>query len=256
MRRFLTPLTLLSVIAASSLAAQVQVNNADIWLSASQPTATFTVSNEGTDATQFTLTDGDWDRAPNGDNRFFPAGSTPSSCERALTVFPRQLRLAGGTTQTVRVAVNPDSLPPRACWSIIFVESEAGTGTTASASIRYVARIGVKVYFTPAQTVTLAEVVDFVQAPKVAPTDSDAVDFTVRNTGTRPVSLHGSVELRRQDNFVVQRVLVDAIPVLPGATRTIHTAFTKPLPGTYVALAVFDYGDSEDLAAQAPVEIR
>jgi hypothetical protein len=114
----------------------------------------------------------------------------------------------------------------------------------------------VKVYYTPAQTVTLAEVEGFVQAPKSTPTDSDAVNFTVRNTGTRPVTLHGSVELRRPDNFVVQRALVDAIPVLPGATRTIHTPFTRPLPGTYIALAVFDYGGSEDLAAQAAVEIR
>lgn len=256
MRRTLAFLTLLSMLAAPALAAQVQVNNADLWLTATQPTATFTVSNEGTEATQFTLSDGDWNRTDNGDNRFFPAGSTPTSCERGLTVFPRQLRLAAGTTQTVRVAINPDSLPARACWSIIFVESEAGNGPTAAASIRYVARIGVKVYYTPPQTVTLAEVVDFVQAPKAAPTDSDAVNFTIRNTGTRPVTLHGSVELRRSDNFVVQRVLVDAIPVLPGATRTIHTCFTKPLPGSYVALAVFDYGGSEDLAAQTPVEIH
>lgn len=256
MRRILAGLTLLSALAASPLTAQVQVNNADIWLSATQSTGTFTVLNDGTDAVQFTLTDGDWDRAADGANRFYPAGSTPTSCERGLTVFPRQLRLAAGNSQTVRISLNPDSLPARSCWSIIFVESEAGTGTQGNASVRYVTRIGVKVYYVPPQTVTQAEVMDFVQATKASPADSEAVELTVRNTGSRQVSLHGSVELRRPDNFVVQRILVDAIPVLPGATRTIHTNFSKPMPGAYVALAVFDYGGGEDLAAQTPVEIR
>lgn len=256
MRRILAGLTLLSAIAATPLGAQVQVNNAELWLSAGQPTSTFTVSNEAPTAVQFTLTDGDWDRTEDGSNRFYPAGSTPTSCERGLTVFPRILRLPAGTSQGVRVSINPDSLPARACWSIIFVESGAGEGSQGNASIRYVTRIGVKVYYTPPQTVTQAEVVDFVQATKAAPADSDAVDLTVRNTGTRQVNVHGSVELRRADNFVVQRVLVDGVPVLPGATRTIHVNFPKTLPGAYVALAVFDFGGSEDLAAQAPVEIR
>lgn len=256
MRRILVAAVLMGVLDVLPATAQVQVNNADLWLTTAQPAGTFTVSNEGNDPIQFTLEDGDWDRGDDGSNRFLPAGSTPTSCERALQVFPRQLRLAPHTTQTVRVALNVDSLPPRACWSIIFVQTEAGGGQQASASIRYVTRIGVKVYYVPARTVTLAEVVDFAQAAKAAPADSDAVDFTVRNTGTRPISVHGTVELRRADNFVVQRVIVDQIPILPSATRKIHVTLPATQPGSYVALAVFDYGGDEDLAAQAPVEIR
>lgn len=256
MRRILATVALLSTFGALPAVAQIQVNNADLWLSATQPASTFTVSNEGTENLQFTLEDGDWDRADDGANRFLAAGSTPTSCERAMQVFPRQLRLAPGTSQTVRVTLNPDSLPARACWSIIFVQTETGGGTQGNASVRYVSRVGVKVYFVPAHTVTLAEVTDFSQAVKTTPTDSDAVELSVRNTGTRPISLHGTVEIRRPDNFVVQRMIVDAIPVLPSAERKIHIAFTRPLPGTYIALAVFDYGADEDLAAQAPVEIR
>lgn len=256
MRRILVAAVLASVIGALPATAQVQVNNADLWLSASQPTGTFSVTNEGTDVLQFTLEDGDWDRTDDGTNRFLPPGSTPTSCERGLQVFPRQLRLSPGTTQTVRVSLAVDSLAARSCWSIIFVQTETGGGGQANASIRYVSRVGVKVYYVPARTVTLAEVADFAQAAKATPADSNAVELTVRNTGTRPISLHGTVEIRRPDNFVVQRIVVEAIPVLPSAVRKIHVNIPTVLPGTYVALAVFDYGGDEDLAAQAPVEIR
>jgi hypothetical protein len=78
----------------------------------------------------------------------------------------------------------------------------------------------------------------------------------VRNVGTRPVSIGGTVEIRRADNFVVARVPVEPIPVLPAALRRIRVNLPAILPGAYVALAVFDYGADEDLAAQTPVENR
>src|ERR1041385_5525163 len=109
MRRILVAMMLAGGVGALPAAAQVQVNNADLWLSASQPTGTFSVTNEGTELLQFTLEDGDWDRTDDGTNRFLPPGSTPTSCERGLQVFPRQLRLAPGTTQTVRVALAADA---------------------------------------------------------------------------------------------------------------------------------------------------
>jgi len=238
------------------LQAQMRVDNADLWLTASASVGTFTVANEGTEVLQFTLENADWDRAEDGANRFYPAGSTPSSCERALEVFPRQLRLTAGASQTVRVSLRADSLPSRACWSLVFVQTEPPQAQQRSSAVRYVTRIGVKIYYTPPQTVTLAEIEGFVQLPKVAPQDSNAVELAVRNTGTRPVGLEGTVEIRRADNFVVARIPVETIPVLPAALRRIRVNLPKLDPGVYVALAVFDYGADEDLAAQTPVEIR
>src|SRR6478609_3423123 len=238
------------------LQAQMRVDNADLWLTATASVGTFTVTNEGTDILQFTLEDADWDRADDGANRFFPAGSTPSSCERALQVFPRQLRLTPGASQTVRVSLRADSLPSRACWSLVFVQTEPPSAQNRASAIRYVTRIGVKIYYTPPQTITLAEVEGFVQLPKATPQDSAAVELAVRNVGTRPVGVGGTVEIRRADNFVVAKVLVEPIPVLPAALRRIRVSLPTLLPGSYIALAVFDYGADEDLAAQTPVEIR
>lgn len=246
----------LVALTGAPLQAQMRVDNADLWLTAGAPVGTFTVTNEGTEVLQFTLENADWDRADDGTNRFYPAGSTPSSCERALEVFPRQLRLTAGASQTVRVSLRPDSLPSRACWSLIFVQTEPPQAQQRGTAIRYITRIGVKIYFNPAQTVTLAEVEGFVQLPKAAPTDSAAVELAVRNTGTRPISLGGTVEVRRADNFVVARVQVEPVPVLPSSLRRLRVNLPHLDPGTYIALAVFDYGADEDLAAQTPLEIR
>src|ERR1041385_2994105 len=122
MRRILVAMMLASVVGAVPAVAQVQVNNADLWLSATQPTGTFSVTNEGTEVLQFTLEDGDWDRTDDGPNRFLAPASTQTSCKRGLQVIQRHLRITPGTAQTVRVSLATDSLPPRACWSIIFVQ--------------------------------------------------------------------------------------------------------------------------------------
>lgn len=237
------------------LRAQMQVDNAEIWLTTGQLTGAFTVTNAASGALQFNLVDGDWDRAEDGQNRFFPAGSTPNSCERALEVFPRQLRLAPGASQQVRVSLRADSLPSRACWSIVFVESEPPV-TQDRVGVRFVTRIGVKLYYNPAETVRLAEMVEFVQLAKAAPADSDAVELGFRNIGTRPVNLGGSVEIRRADNFIVGRVPLEPIPVLPSALRIVRVTLPKLQPGAYIALGSFDFGGDEDLVGQTPVVIR
>jgi P pilus assembly chaperone PapD len=256
----MTRLNVMAMVAVAligtPLQAQMRVDNADLWLTATASVGTFTVTNEGTDVLQFTLENADWDRADDGANRFYPAGSTPSSCERALEVFPRQLRLTPGASQTVRVSLRADSLPSRACWSLIFVQTEPPSAQSRSSAIRYITRIGVKIYYTPPQTVTLAEIEGFVQIPRDAPRDSNAVELAVRNVGTRAIAIDGTVEIRRADNFVVAKIPVEAIPVLPAALRRIRVNLPQLLPGNYIALAVFDYGADEDLAAQTPVEIR
>lgn len=237
------------------LHAQMQVDNAEIWLTTGQLNGLFTVTNAATGALQFNLVNGDWDRADDGQNRFYPAGSTPNSCERALEVFPRQLRLAAGASQQVRVSLRADSLPSRACWSIVFVESEPPV-TQERVGVRFVTRIGVKIYYNPAESVQLAEMVEFVQLPKAAPADSDAVELAFRNIGTRPIMLGGSVEVRRADNFVVGRIPLDPIPVLPSALRVVRVTLPTLQPGAYIALGSFDFGGDEDLVGQTPVVIR
>lgn len=247
----------LATLLAGPARAQVMVDNAELWFEGGRTVASFNVANEGTTAAQFTLQTGDWDRLDDGTNRFFAPGTTPSSCERALEVFPRQLRIAPGGSQTVRVTLKSDSLPSRACWSIIFVQPEAPPTTGARTSVAYITRIGVKVYYLPAQTVNLVELQGFVQTTPQAPGDSAAIAATFENKGTRPASISGTVEIRRADNFTVANVAVGPVPILPGASRVIRIPLPAGvLPGTYVALGVFDYGADEDLAAQAPVQVR
>lgn len=245
----------LVTLTVAPLGAQMRVDNAELWLTTGQLVGSFAVTNEGQEPIQFTLEHGDWDRGDDGTNRFFAPGSTPSSCERALEVFPRQLRVPAGETQSVRVSLRPDSLPSRACWSIVFVQTEPPQSQRSTSMVRYITRIGVKVYYNPALSVVLAEVEDFRQLTPRAAGDSTAVELAVRNIGTRQVTLNGKVEIRRADNFPVASVVVDPTPILPGAARRIRIALPKLQAGAYVALAIFDYGADEDLAAQTPVVI-
>lgn len=137
----------------------------------------------------------------------------------------------------------------------MFVESEPSAAQDRT-GVRFVTRIGVKIYYNPAETVRLAEMVEFVQQPKAAPADSDAVELAFRNIGTRPVSIGGSIEVRRADNFVVGRVPLDPIPMLPSALRILRVSLPKLQPGAYIALGSFDFGGDEDLVAQTPLVIR
>lgn len=245
----------LVTLAVAPLGAQMRVDNAELWLTTGQLVGSFAVTNEGPEPLQFTLEQGDWDRTDDGTNRFYPAGTTPNSCERALEVFPRQLRVPAGETQSVRVSLRADSLPSRACWSIVFVQTEPAQTQRVNPVVRYITRIGVKVYFNPAQSVVLAEVEDFRQLTPAAPGDSVVVELSLRNIGTRQVTLNGKVEIRRPDNFLVTTISVDPTPVLPGAARRVRVALPSIQTGAYVALAIFDYGADEDLVAQTPVVI-
>lgn len=246
-----------ALLIAGRANAQMMVDNAELWFEGGRTVMTFNVANEGTVANQFSIQTGDWDRSDDGTNNFLPPGTTPTSCERALEVFPRQMRIAPGGSQTVRVSLKPDSLPSSACWSIIFVQPEAPGAAGRTTSVQYITRIGVKVYYLPAQTVTLVEMSDFSQRPAATAGDSVAVQARFDNRGTRPASIRGSIEIRRADNFVVATIPVEPVPVLPGASRVIRTFLPRTLlPGSYVALGVFDYGADEDLAGQAPVVIR
>ena len=256
MRVWIGLLALLVVAPAAPLGAQVRVDNADIRFGPGNTVAIVNVSNESATTGQFTLSNGDWDRRDDGGNRFFAPGTTPNSCERGLEVFPRQLRLAPNESQAVRVTLHSDSLTARTCWSIIFVQPETPP-STAAIGVRMVTRIGIKVYYIPARSVLLAEVVDFRQDSSAAPGDTAHIVVTVRNTGTAPVALTGSIEIRRADNFTVGTIPVDQVPILPGALRTLRLALPASiLPGSYVALGVLDYGGDEDLAAQAPIVVK
>jgi len=253
---------------AAPLAAQISVDQAELFLAPQQLTAgsaSFNVRNESPNVVEASVYLEDWDRAENGDNRFVPSGSLPQSCAPYLKVFPLSLRLPPGASQTVRLNVEGADSLAATCWSIVFVESGRGA-TPSSRNITYVMRIGVKVYITPPGLGRDGEIEEMtVDSGKPAPRRGAAAPDTAarphvwaafRNSGGVPYWVRGSVEFRRLDNSVAASDSIVPFPILPGARRR----FARPVPslpaGHYVALMLLDFGGSELAAGQVQVDVR
>jgi hypothetical protein len=63
------------------------------------------------------------------------------------------------------------------------------------------------------------------------------------------------MEYRRPDNSVAATDSVSQFPVLPDARRRVAVTVPRLAPGSYVALALLDYGGAEIAAAQIAVHV-
>ncbi len=242
-------------------AAQLAVDQTEVFL---DPQATgrhavsFNVTNTGGDVVQATIYMQDWSRAADGQQAFVSSGTLPRSCARFLEVFPLSLRLTPGATQAVRVALTGGDTLTAACWSIVFVESSNPAPPRAGRQIRYVARIGVKVYVVPPGLTKEGDVRD-VAVERHRPDsagDTTGRDFVVtfQNTGGLPLWPNGTIEVRRPDNSVAATVEVVEFAVLPGDRRRLRVRVPLLPSGQYVALALIDYGGADVAGGQVQLE--
>jgi len=247
----------------SAARAQLAVDQTEVFLgpeATGKHAVSFNVTNTGGDVVQATIYLQDWSRAADGQQAFVTSGTLPHSCGRFLEVFPLSLRLTPGATQAVRVALTGADTLTAACWSIVFVESSNPAPPRAGRQIRYVARIGVKVYVVPPGLAKDGDVQD-VTVERHRPDsagDTTGRDFVVtfQNTGGQPLWPHGTIEVRRPDNSVAATVDVVEFAVLPGDSRRLRVRVPALPPGPYVALALIDYGGADVAGGQARLDGR
>jgi P pilus assembly chaperone PapD len=253
-RRGLLTLAALSLVATGRAAGQVSVDEAELFLNpgSGKTVGSFNVTNEGTGTAQVTIYMLDWDRQENGEHRFLPSGQLPNSCSPYLQVFPQSLRLPPGGRQAVRVGLTGADSLRAACWSIAFVETstlQSGSGR----QITYVTRLGVKIYVLPSGLAKDGTVEDIVVQPGDSGRRQIAIAF--RASGGLPVWVRGTIEYRRPDNTIALTDSVPEFPVLPGALRRVTVPVPPLARGSYVALALLDYGGAEIAAGQVPVRV-
>jgi len=243
--------------------AQLAVDQTEVFLgpeAMGKHAVSFNVTNTGGDVVQATIYLQDWSRAADGQQAFVPPSTLPHSCARFLEIFPLTLRLTPGATQAVRVALTSADTLTEACWSIVFVESSNPAPPRAGRQIRYVARIGVKVYVVPPGLTKEGDVQDVaVERHRPDSTgDTTGRDFVVtfRNTGGLPLWPHGTIEIRRPDNSVAATVEVVEFAVLPGDSRRLRVRVPALPPGSFVALALIDYGGADVAGGQARLDGR
>lgn len=243
----------------SAARAQVSVDALELAFALSSPVAAmapqeFHVTNDGAARTQVTINLQDWDRSETGENRYAPPGTLPQSCRAHVKVFPTVLQLEAGASAAVRVWLDDAAAVSSGCYTILFVETPKPPPSSANSGLRYSLRYGVKVYVEQ-QGQPTAELFDATVSP-LRGSSVLSLELGYRNVGARQTIARGVVEVRRPDNTVATTIPIAEFYTLPGATRRLSAAL-PPLPrGTYVLLAMIDFGGAEIAAAQVQAEIR
>jgi P pilus assembly chaperone PapD len=251
---WMVPIALIAV--ASPAMAQISVNRVEITF---QPKGndprlgTIVLTNEGKTAVQAQVRLEDWDRAEDGTNRWYPHETLPGTCGKLLQIFPAAVSLDPGGSQAVRLMMDSTMSPTRECWSAAVVESmqprvESGRNVT------YAIRTAVKVYILPPAQPVEGELVALAIAPDSA-AHADQLSLVFQNTGGRHVVAKGSVEFRRADNSVAEKVELPSLYTLPGARSRLGLQLPKLPTGRYIVLAVLDYGGDQLAAAQTDYEV-
>lgn len=257
--RWMLAFGLLSLVSTPGRA-QLAIDKLDLVLRPESPderTGLLVVRNESDTPTQAVVSLEDWDRAPDGNNRFYPAGSVAGSCAKSLTVFPLSLSLKPGEAQTIRIDYTGPAQRAAECWSLVVVESAVPRPSAGGRQIMYHVRTGLKVYVSP----DAAPVDGEVEGLSVARTTSDGRTRDVAilafaNRGGKHYTAKGRLEIRREDNSLVQALTLPPLYALPGATM--HATVTLPdLPsGRYLLLGIVDYGGSEVAAGMSTFEVK
>jgi len=263
---------LLGSVGAPTLAhAQLTVDALELFVTAApdRTIRTIRVRNDGAERVQASVVVGDWDRDEHGANRFLARGTHANSCGDAIDVFPQSVALDPGESTVLRVAVTNAA---SRCWGVVFLEhrtTQANTGRQLS----YQVRTGVKVYVEATNavrdgrietlTVEAATPDDSLRVAAMAgpsattrATGDPLMQLAFRNAGDVQLLVGGYVEVRREDNSVVHRTPLDAVPVLPGARRLVRAALPTLPRGRYLVLALLDFGGSELVAGQLEYEVR
>jgi P pilus assembly chaperone PapD len=252
-------LAIAAVCCATPAQAQISIEQLELRFAANSGATqmapqSFRINNVSDAPVQVTIRLADWDRSITGENRYYEPGSQPSSCAAALSVFPMTLRIEQGRAEDVRVSVGAQVASP--CHSLLFVEMPPPPATASKgANMTYNLRYGIKVYVEP----ELAPSGEIVEATiSSAQTDSGRVDTlhaVFRNTGLVQAIARGHVEVRREDDSVVERIPVADFPVLGGAVRRLPVALPKLPSGRFAVILFLDLGTEELLAAQALLDI-
>jgi P pilus assembly chaperone PapD len=265
-RRWVRVIALLVVALVAThqtASAQISVDELELHIPLRRGVTTvsevFHATNPAATPGQATIVAQDWDRSEQGDNRYYPLGTLPTSCGSHVKVFPSVLQLGPRSTQTVRVTVDSAATIQNNCYTILFVETPPPPRGENGAALVYSVRYGVKIYVE--RDLPLGAEIDNVAiAPRddrgtKADTSLKQVVVTYRNTGAKQTMTHGAVEIRRPDNSVVTKVDIAEFPTLPGATRRLGVPIPRLERGKYVLLALLDYEGAEIAAGQVDLEI-
>jgi P pilus assembly chaperone PapD len=243
--------------------AQFAIDKTELILRPDAPqlrTGVLMVRNEGATAAQATIKIEDWDRAANGTNQFYPAGTRAGSCSPMLKVFPLAISLRPGESQAIRIDFDApaEASLTKECWSLVVVETAVPRPQASGRTLIYNVRTGLKVYVAPTNLKIEAQVDDIRLEDALTEDVAPKIDATVKftNVGELHVVGKGRLEIRRDDNSLVQAVTLPTMYALPGATMEGKATLAALPKGRYVLVAIIDYGGRELAAGSIEHEVK
>ena len=214
--------------------------------------ATIGVRNESDAPVQAIVRLEDWDRAPDGANRWFSYGTHAGhgSCAPALSIFPQAIRLEPWASQSLRVVLDSAAIPREECWAAAVVETVRPVMQSGQ-RVSYVVRTAVKIYVQSGDVVPAGEIesLRLVSDSAAGGAAPPAVEVRFANTGRRHVVANGALEVRTTNNTTIRRIPLPPVYALPNASHAVRVPLPSLPPGDYVLLATMDYGGSDIAAA-------
>jgi hypothetical protein len=218
-----------------------------------QRSQTVVVNHPGPRGTiEVTTSLGDILLQPTGESVLLEPGSHPRSLAAWLSINPLQFSLEPQSRQDVRYTVQvPAEAAPGTYWVVLFFDSETpGTDAPgAFSSLTTQVRVGHLIYVTVGEPTLGGQIVSIRH-------EQSEIRTTFQNTGNGLLRLSGRVEVRNSEGELLQTLAIANQASLPGATHDLVTALPEPLgSGTYVLLAVLDYGAATVVAGEAQIGV-
>lgn len=194
---------------------------------------------------------------PQGNLSFPEPGSSRRSLAGWLAVAPAEFTLSSGRTQYVRYRLRVPKEIAGSYWGVIFFQTvPAGSVDKGQIGVLTSARL---------TTVLCASTTrGGVRDGRITDTTVQVLDqgrlrfsATFENLGTLLVHLRGRYEIKEaKTGKAVARIPLEEKIVFPGAVRTLTREWQGDLaPGSYLLLAVIDYGGKNVVAGQRAFKI-
>lgn len=223
-------------------------------------TGTFLVINDESEPTTVNVTVADWDRLPDGENRFMAPGTVERSASSWVTFAPAQFTLAPDESVEVRFTLTVPDGVEGTYWTALLVEgSPREVETPGGTTVLVRRRFAVKILETPPGSAPLEGRITDIQVGGLNPLTT-VIHF--ENTGlVNMPAVKGRVEVRDTSGNTVESIPIEEFPVLPGARRVVKVVSARPLgqtlpPGRYQVLTILDFGGANLLGGQLVLDVK
>lgn len=217
-----------------------------------------TVENKSDDPMDVKAYIEDWVYTADGGKTFKPAGTTPLSCAKWITINPQKFHLEPKGKLGVQYTISVPQDAEGGHYAVIFFESalNEAEATEGNVVVRFSGRIGSIIYQeTEGKVNKVGSITSFTSG---RPDQNNPLEFkiTLKNEGNTHILANGILNIMDKDGNVLGKKEFGPINTLSGETRECKAEWLGELPeGTYDAIATLDIGGGAPLVAETVLTV-